>query len=334
MKIGKISENVWKRSVLKYVKKNHEESGAALLNGCALLSCQTVTFPVTETLIMRRAVYAAINDILAQDGIPQKMTIAITCPERMRESKLAQMMEEAQTICNRYDIAIIGGHTMVSDSVNDPVVTITVMGQKIEKEQIDVVPGDDIVCIGYIGMDGASLIAHAREKELLQRFPKTMVSSALDFEKTLAISDDVACIKKEPVGLMQTVREGGIFAALWELSKKSKAGLSVDIKKIPMKQMVVEICNLYDLNPYEMISTGCLLVVVKDGDALVNTLESVNRKAAVIGKLIEGNDKIIVNADEVRYLDLPKPDQIRKLLSHAEQMAWVVSTGEQESQKI
>lgn len=333
MKIGKISEAICKRSVLKYVNKNHDElkSGAALSNCCALFSCQTVTFPVTEALIMRRAVYAAINDILTQNGIPRSMSIAITVPERMRESKLAQMMEEAQQICDAYGIMITGGHTLVSDGVNDPVVTITLAGEKNEKEQIDVTPGDDIVCIGYIGMDGASLIANAREKELLQRFPKTMVSSALEFEKSLELINAVDCINKKAVGLMQTIREGGIFAALWELSKKSKTGLSIDIKKIPMKQMVVEICNLYDLNPYEMLSTGCLLVVAKDGDALVEILQGAEIPAAVIGKLIEGNDKTIINADEVRYLDLPKPDQIRKLLSHEKQMAWIVSAEEQES---
>jgi hydrogenase expression/formation protein HypE len=36
--------------------------------------------------------------------------------------------------------------------------------------------------------------------------------------------------------------------------------------------------------------------------------------AAVIGTMTDSNDRIIQNGEEIRYMDLPKPDQIRKLL--------------------
>ena len=43
--------------------------------------------------------------------------------------------------------------------------------------------------------------------------------------------------------------------------------------------------------------------------------------AAVIGQTTDGNDRIIQNGEEIRYLDLPKPDQIRKILNYTAKMA-------------
>ena len=43
-------------------------------------------------------------------------------------------------------------------------------------------------------------------------------------------------------------------------------------------------------------------------------LEEEGIPAAVIGALKEGNDKIIVNGDERRYLESPQADEIHKVL--------------------
>ena len=77
----------------------------------------------------------------------------------------------------------------------------------------------------------------------------------------------------------------------------------------------MEVCNYYDLNPYELLSSGCLLMAAKeDGEALVAELLNAGIPAAIIGSLTDGNDKVITNGEETRYLDLPKPDQIRQVL--------------------
>lgn len=41
----------------------------------------------------------------------------------------------------------------------------------------------------------------------------------------------------------------------------------------------------------------------------------------MIGQTTDGNDRIIQNGEEIRYLDLPKPDQIRKILNYTAKMA-------------
>lgn len=343
MKQGKISETIENRSVLKYVRQTQETNtrGAGQTTDCALFSCQTVTFPVAEQLLMRHAIYAAVSDLAAKGRAAEGITCAVTLPERVRESKLKQMMEEAVAICQSLSIRIEGQQVLVSGSVICPVVTVNAWGRKKLSdadlqsrtlsvdgtEQIgdnhmqqmlsaDHMSGADIVVTKYIGGPGASLVALKKEEELLARFPRALVAQVQDFSSRGALSvlpEAQIALRHETV-CMVPVQEGGIFAALWDLAKLCKSGLSVELKKIPMKQSIVEVCNYYDLNPYELLSSGCLLMAAKDGEALVAELLDVGIPAAIIGSLTDGNDKVITNGEETRYLDLPKPDRIRQVL--------------------
>lgn len=90
-------------------------------------------------------------------------------------------------------------------------------------------------------------------------------------------------------------------------------GLSIDLKKIPVKQETIEICEFFDLNPYELLSGGSLLIAASDGEELVEGLKETGVSAAVIGKTTGSNDKIIRNKEEVRFLEPTKPDEILKV---------------------
>ena len=97
------------------------------------------------------------------------------------------------------------------------------------------------------------------------------------------------------------------------MAEAAGVGLTADLKKIPIKQETVEICNFFDLNPYEIASTGSLLIAAKDGKALVKALSEEKINAAVIGKFTDSNDRIIINGDNVRFLEPFRNDEIYKM---------------------
>ena len=112
---------------------------------------------------------------------------------------------------------------------------------------------------------------------------------------------------------MHDVTEGGIFGALWELAEASGIGLEIDLKKIPVRQETIEICEFFGLNPYELISSGCMLMAASDGNLLVRELEKEGIPAVVIGKAMEGNDRVLINEEERRFLEPPKADELYKV---------------------
>ena len=105
-----------------------------------------------------------------------------------------------------------------------------------------------------------------------------------------------------------------MFGSLYELAGRLGVGLSIDLKKIPVKQETIEICEFFDLNPYELLSGGSLLIVTEDGDGMVKVLEEAGIPAVIIGRTTDSNDKVLHNGEEIRFLEPAKPDEIGKLL--------------------
>lgn len=175
-------------------------------------------------------------------------------------------------------------------------------------------PGDYIVASKWIGIEGALEIINHKREELKKRFSSNFLEYFEGYEAALSTEKEREF--SEAFNVKETVYagEGGIFKALGELSAIAGRGLEVDISKIPVRQEVIEICNFYDISPYEMKSKGLVLMVLEKPEALVDSFMSEGIKAAVIGKIRNDNDKIIINKEAVRYLDKIKQDSIYKIL--------------------
>ena len=95
---------------------------------------------------------------------------------------------------------------------------------------------------------------------------------------------------------------------------KTRRGFVVDTPAIPMLQETIEFANHYDIDPYKMRSAGSLLAVTKDAGSLIGKLEESGIPAVRIGELTKDHDKILRNDEEIRYLDLPQPDELLRIM--------------------
>ena len=111
-------------------------------------------------------------------------------------------------------------------------------------------PGQDILVTKWIGIEGTSIIAKEKEKELLERFSQAFVDTAKGFDQYLSVLPDSRIAVEHGVSAMHDVTEGGIYGALWEVAEASGIGLEIDLKAIPIRQETIEICEYFELNPY------------------------------------------------------------------------------------
>ena len=51
-------------------------------------------------------------------------------------------------------------------------------------------------------------------------------------------------------------------------------------------------------------------MAAEDGNHLVRELEKAGIKATIIGKATEGNDRVLINEEERRFLEPPKEDEL------------------------
>lgn len=321
-----------KRSVLKYIKTHREEvvSGAALGEDCAVLSFgegyETVlsTTPVTAAAerISTYAIPMALNNVAAAGAEPVGVMLAVLLPEETEESGLQLMMEQAEEVCRGCGTQILGGHTEVTPAVDRPLMTVTGVGKRetaragslrgIREEQ-------DIVVSKWIGLEGTARLASRYREQLCTRYPVRMIDEAAAYDRYLSVIPEAATAVKSGVCGMHDVSRGGIFAALWEMASGAGVGLYVDLKKLPVRQETIEICEYFALNPYELLSGGCLIMTAQDGEKLVEDLAEAGIPAVTVGKTTDSNDRILYNGEEKRFLDMPKTDQMYHFYSKEEE---------------
>ena len=327
LKTGKVPESVLKRSIIKQIRTKRDEIvvGAGVGEDCAAIALAadelfvTSTDPITGTGhdIGALSVHVTANDIASSGAEVIGIMLSILLPEGCEESELKSVMQQVEEVCGRLNIQTVGGHTEVTSVVNQPVITATGIG-KVKRDKLVTTagarPGDDVVITKWIGLEGTSIIAKEDEEHLLSRFPASMVETAKGFEQYLSVVPDAGYAVKIGVTAMHDVTEGGVFGALWEVAEASGVGLEIELLDIPVRQETVEICEEYGISPYQLISSGSMLITTKNGAEVVKALKDAGINAAVIGKVTEGNDRILRNGDEIRYLTPPAADELYKVI--------------------
>ncbi len=326
MKVGKISEVALKRAVLKQLKTERDEIlfGKAIGEDCAGFKpgegeiCVLSSNPVTGSgkIYGALAIYSAVNNLVTSGAEAIGVMMTVLLPENFKESRLAELAEQIEKVCQSLHIEVMGGHTEVTAAVNVPVFSVTAVGKAKENKLLHAAnakPDQEIVMSKWIGMEGSVAIAAAKEKELLERFPKMMVEQIKALLPDCCVLREAALAGKSGVSAMHDISSGGIYGALYELSEAAGVGLEIDLRAIPIKQETVEICEYLGLNPYYLKSGGSMLMVCDRGQELVRILEKQGIHAAVIGKTTSENAKAIINEGEVSYLERPKADELIKV---------------------
>lgn len=327
MKTGKVPESILKRSILRQIHTKREEVllGAAVGEDCAAIQLAEdevfvlSTDPITGTAedIGYLAIQITLNDLASAGAEPVGMLLTVLLPEEITEPEIRQMVRQAEAACSKANVQIIGGHTEITAAVTRPVISATGVGKAKKGCLISTSgakAGMDIVITKWIGLEGTSILAKEKKKELLSCFSESFVLQAQKFDQMLSVVPEAAAAVRSGVGAMHDVTEGGIFGALWEMAESSGVGLEIELKKIPIKQETVEICEFFGINPYELISSGSMLMAAADGSRLVMDLKKAGISACVIGKATAGNDRVLRNEEERRFLEPPKTDELYKVL--------------------
>jgi len=327
MKIGKLSESVLMRSVLKQINHRRDEVliGPALGQDCAVLALEEgevftlSSDPITGTAkdLGSHCIHITANDLAASGAEPVGVMLTIMLPDTAPEEELRRIMKDAEDTCASLHMEILGGHTEITNVVKQPLISVTGVG-KIKKEELLTIMqmkvGQDIVVSKWIGLEATAILAKEKEDELRGIFSVDFIQTAKAFGEHLSVVPDAKAAKEFGVSAMHDITEGGVFGALWEMAAGANVGLDVDIRKIPIRQETVEICEFFNLNPYLIMSSGSMMIAVDDGAGLVRGMKAAGIEATVIGKATSGNDRILRNGEDVRYLDKPQTDELYKVM--------------------
>ena len=156
----------------------------------------------------------------------------------------------------------------------------------------------------FIALEGTAILAQIKEKELLQHYCSDIVREAKLFKEHISVIEEAEALKDANV-ILHDLSRGGILSGLWEIGEKTGMGMDIDMRKVPIKQETVEICEFISLNPYCLLSGGAMLVIA---------LSEKGIPGAVVGYLNPGNDRIIRFGETKGFLNRPAADEIYKII--------------------
>ncbi len=173
-------------------------------------------------------------------------------------------------------------------------------------------PGQDLILAGYAGLAGANRIARAREKELRTWFSAEYVRQMQQGIR-FVLDPDSGFWRDLGVTEWQKAGEGGIHTALWRLSGGYQTGFQIWLHRVPVRQDTIELCERYDLNPYDLYS-DCMLLAADHGGSVEAALCQERIPAACIGIVQAGMKKEICFGRVHRFMDRPGQDELYKIL--------------------
>lgn len=326
MKIGKVSQTVLKRSILKPLEFQREET---LLTPAVEEMCYGISCKEHEQILCSQAVLygdekdlgvfalaQVVNDLATRGARAVGASAHITLPPYAYESRLKAMAEHLERAGSAHGVQMLCVKAEVSPAVSRAVIHVNGMGivKKGELLQSSMgQPNQDIVLLKWIGLEGTLRAMKAKEKELAERFVPTFLNQIRMLDLQLFSDNEIEIARAHGASAMQQITAGGILATLWEMGEACGVGLEVDLKSMSIRQETVEVCEFCHLNPYQLTSAGSVLIFTERGEELVEKYRQIGVCASVLGRTTGGKERVILGGEEKRFIDKPAADELLKL---------------------
>ncbi|MEN6315276.1 MAG: AIR synthase family protein [Clostridiaceae bacterium] len=326
MKIGKIPNSTLEKLILNKIQSNRSEVilRPGIGEDCSAVefgkyACVLSTDPITGTAneIGKLAVHINCNDIASCGVEPIGLMVTILCPPGAAEQDLESIMDQLCSTAASINVDILGGHTEVTSAVTRFVISCTAIGRCLRGKMISTSGakrGDSLVLTKHAGLEGASIIAREKEKELSSGLGCEIVSEAKEYINSLSVVKEGLEAARFGVNAMHDVTEGGVLGAVWEICDASGNGCEIDLGKIPVAMPTRRICGFYKIDPYKLISSGCMLISAEDGNGLVRHLKNAGIDAAVIGRLNGTSQRTMVSEGKTEPILQPSADELYKVI--------------------
>lgn len=321
MRLGKLDNDELEQLVLKKFHRVRKESLAApeigvdcaaldLGGDIAVLSCDPIT-SASISQLGRLSVHVSCNDAAAAGAEPIGLLVTLLAPPSATKQDIGRVADDLAAAARDAGVDVLGGHTEVTDAVTRMVTNTTVLARIPHNRMLSgMKDGNDIVMTKWAGLEGSAIIAEDFP-HVFQSLTDDIRETARGFVRYLSVVPEGLYAASHGATAMHDVTEGGILGAAWEMSRAAGIGMEINVDKIAVLPETMAICNAAKLDPYRLISSGCMLIACNDGSALVEGLRQIDIPATLIGK---------AGGNALRYSDgtiiaPPGADELYRLFS-------------------
>jgi len=259
-----------------------------------------ITFATDE--IGYYAVNVNVNDVVCMGGTPKWFQSTILLPEKnTTEDLIENIFKNIHSTCKSMNITVIGGHAEITPNLDRPIVIGSLLGE-VEKEKLVVTSGakpeNALILTKGIFIEGTSIIGREKEEELKvkeQSYYFIKICKNYLYEPGISVLKEALLANRHfKINSMHDPTEGGLFTGIAEMAIASNTGMLIEKEKINILPEPIVLSKLYNLNPYNTISSGSLLIAI-DGQndnpsKLIELLKKNKISAEKIGIIVPKKD--------------------------------------------
>jgi hydrogenase maturation factor len=237
----------------------------------------------------------------------------------MSEKRIKRLFDSIANSAAAQGIAVTGGHTEITVGLDRPIVVGTMLGE-VSLENL-VRPsgarkGDLLLMIKPVAIEGTSILAREKSRELSRRFGRAFVKRCAGFlhEPGISVVRPALAAARAGAHALHDPTEGGLLTGAYEIARASRVGLLLDADAAQILPETRKIADFFSIDPLGLIASGTLLAAFDEPSAR-RFLRRANALggAWVIGRF-EGK-KILVKRDgKIHRLEPSGKDEILKAL--------------------
>jgi len=297
---GKLDIQILRRLLQRYSRTDKKvllgpgigEDAAAIDMGKKVLIVATdpITFATDE--IGYYSVMVNANDVATTGADPRWYSVNILLPEAQGTERLVDsIFRQIHQACEILNISLIGGHTEITYGLDRPILVGQMIGEVQKEELITTAgaePGDLIILSKGICIEGTSIIAREKERELtsrgvspdlVKRAQRFLFDPGISVLKEARLAIQVACVHS-----MHDITEGGLANGLHELSMAAGVEIEVEDDCIPIYTESRILCETLGLHPWGVIASGSLLISASPPET-EKILDKANRNGVAMTRI-------------------------------------------------
>jgi len=261
-------------------------------------------------------VHIGASDVAVMGVKPRYMTYTLLMPPETPEKHFQCIIESIHRTASELEIAIVGGHTGYYPGFAAPTIGgITVFSFADKDSYVTpkgAKPGDDVILTKGPAIETAGILSVLRERELLEKYPSTLVEKAKSLCKQMTVVEDaLTAMEAGGVTAMHDATEGGVIGGLFEVANASGVGMEINENSFIYPEEVKIVCETFNIDPVKAIAEGSLIITAKstNSDEIILRLRERNIDASVIGKVTGNPDKRIIKRLDGEIIPLSIPEQ-------------------------
>jgi len=263
------------------------------------------------------AVHGTVNDLAVGGAKPLFLSAAFILEEGLPFETLQTVVNSLRKATSDAGINVVTGDTKVVEKgccdgmfINTSGIGIVENGLRLSADQAR--PGDRILLSGSIAEHGIAILA--QREGLAFESPVQSDSAPLHtlVAAMLGTGAKIRCLR-DPT-------RGGVSSTLNEIAARSRVGMTLDERAIPIREEVRGACEMLGLDPLYVANEGKLVAIVapRDAEKLLHVMRNhpLGQNSHIIGTVLAADPGLVVmrtTLGTTRIVDVLSGDQLPRI---------------------